>query len=215
MGQNAPMSKDQKAEATIVAAKMPEEKEELLGDVLAEETLKEQPAVDATLGREHVTAESNDSTRDLYDKTRYGEPQPNKTFQYALVEALYLLERGKLRILDKKKEITFEQYIKKARKAEPNFWIRYCVFRDLRRRGYIVKTALKFGADFRVYDRGVKPGDDHARWIVYPVSEGEMISWYEFSAKNRVAHSTRKRLLVACVDAENDTTYWEIKWMRP
>ena len=40
--------------------------------------------------------------------------------------------------------------ISRARKAEPNFWIRYCVFRDLRSRGYIVKTALKFGADFRV-----------------------------------------------------------------
>ncbi len=207
------MSKEKKETAeTIVPVP---EKEALLGDILDEETKKEQPAVDAQLGREAVTAESNDVTRDLYDKTRYGELQPDKIFQYSLHEALYLLERGKFRILSGKKELSSEQFIKKARKVEPNFWIRYCVFRDLRKRGYIVKTALKFGADFRVYDRGVKPGDDHARWIVYPVSEAETMTWFEFAAKNRVAHSTRKRLMLAIVDAENDVTFYEVRWMRP
>ena len=85
----------------------------------------------------------------------------------------------------------------------------------MRNRGYIVKTALKFGADFRVYDRGVKPGDDHAKWIMYPVSESSMLTWYEFSAKNRVAHSTRKKLLIAIVDEEGDCTYYSISWTRP
>ena len=85
----------------------------------------------------------------------------------------------------------------------------------MRNRGYIIKTALKFGADFRVYDRGVKPGEDHAKWIVYPVHESSTLTWYEFSAKNRVAHSTRKKLLVGCVDEESDVTYWEIAWKRP
>jgi len=74
---------------------------------------------------------------------------------------------------------------------------------------------LKFGADFRVYDRGVKPGEDHAKWIIYPVYESSTLTWHEFSAKNRVAHSTKKRLLIAVLDAENDITYWEIRWTRP
>ena len=111
--------------------------------------------------------------------------------------------------------MSFDSFLKKAKKVEPNFWIRYCVFRDMRNRGYIIKTALKFGADFRVYDRGVKPGEDHAKWIVYPVHEGEHLTWYEFSAKNRVAHSTKKRLLIGVVDDEGDVTYYEIRWVRP
>ena len=94
----------------------------------------------------------------------------------------------------------FEQFLKKATRLEPNFWIRYSVFKDMRNRGYIIKTALKFGADFRVYDRGVKPGEDHARWIIYPVHEGSVLTWYEFAAKNRVAHSTKKRLMMGIVD---------------
>lgn len=170
---------------------------------------------EAVFATNHVIAVSNDITRDLYDKSRYGEPFQKDKFQYSLVEALYLLEREKFLIFENKKKMDFDFFVKKARKLEPNFWVRYAVFKDMRNRGYIVKTALKFGADFRVYDRGVKPGDDHAKWILYPVHEAEAETWYNFSAKNRVAHSTKKRLLIGCVDDENDVTYWEIKWTRP
>ena len=161
-----------------------------------------------------VIAEADEASREFYDKSRYGEPLQKK-FQYSLVEALYLLERGKMTILKGTKELPFDQVMKMAAKEEANFLIRYAAFKDMRNRGYIVKTALKFGADFRVYDRGVKPGDDHAKWIMYPVAESSMLTWYEFSAKNRVAHSTRKRLLIAVVDEEGSCTYYEIKWTRP
>lgn len=161
-----------------------------------------------------VLAEATDSSRVFYEKNRYGEPYQKK-FQYSLVESLYLVERGKMQLTHGKKELSFDQLLKLARKVEANFFVRYAAFKDMRNRGYIVKTALKFGADFRVYDRGVKPGDDHAKWIMYPVSESGMLTWYEFSAKNRVAHSTRKRLLIAVVDEESSCTYYEIAWKRP
>lgn len=170
---------------------------------------------DASLINRNVLAESNDVTRDIYDKSRFGEPIDKNKFQYALMEAMYLLEREKINIFDKKKLLDFDAFLKIAVKLEKDFWTRYRVYRDLRKRGYIVKTALKFGADFRVYDRGVKPGDDHAKWIVYPVHESENFSWYEFSAKNRVAHSTRKSLLIGIVDEEGDVTYYDIHWTRP
>ena len=170
----------------------------------------------ANFAGERVIAEDSGEARNLYEQSRFGEGLEKGKLQYSLVEALYLLEKGKMEIyISKNKTIDFEGFVKKAKKVEPNFWIRYCVFRDLRSRGYIVKTALKFGADFRVYDRGVKPGDDHAKWIVYPVHEGETLTWYEFAAKNRVAHSTRKKLLMAIVDDEADVTFYEVQWKRP
>ena len=136
--------------------------------------------------------------------------------QYSLVEGLFLLEKKKLDIYDSKNQkFISDSYVKKATKLNKNFWIDYCVFNDLRSRGYIVKTALKFGAEFRVYDRGVKPGEDHAKWIVYPIHESETLTWYEFAAKNRVAHSTRKRLLLAIVDDEGSCSFWESRWIRP
>ena len=180
------------------------------------ETKKPEAEVKSIYCRERVLAESSDKSREMYDKSRYGTILEDGRLQLSLLEALFLMEKGKLDVLDSKgKAIKFEQFLKKAQKFEPNFWIRYCVFKDIRNRGYIIKTALKFGADFRIYDRGMKPGEAHARWIVYPVHEGESLTWYEFAAKNRVAHSTKKRLLIGIVDDEGDVTYYEIRWMRP
>ncbi|MDP3734758.1 MAG: tRNA-intron lyase [Nanoarchaeota archaeon] len=180
-------------------------------------TVKRKSAVLSVLGREKVITESSDDAREFYNQSRFGSlTESSGKVELSLLEALYLMEKGRLIIKnDAGRALTFESYLKKARKVEPNFWIRYCVFKDMRNRGYIIKTALKFGADFRVYDRGVKPGEDHARWIIYPVHEGDTLTWYEFAAKNRVAHSTKKRLLIGIVDDEGDVTYYEIKWMRP
>ena len=161
-----------------------------------------------------VIADPSDVVREFYEKGRYGEPF-HKKFQYSLVEAMYLVERGRMVVRKGKKELSFDALLKLSRKIENNFWVRYAVFKDMRNRGYIVKTALKFGAEFRVYDRGVKPGEDHAKWVLFPVSEEEVLTWYSFSAKNRVAHSTRKRLLIGVVDAENSVTFYEVRWLRP
>ncbi len=166
--------------------------------------------------RETVFTEDSDRARDLYAQSRYGSVQKDGRVVLSLIEALYLFEKGKIAVLDgRNRELTFDQFLRKAKKTEPNFWTRYCVYKDMRNRGYILKTALKFGAEFRVYDRGIKPGEDHARWILYPVSEGNVLTWYEFAAKNRVAHSTKKRLMIGIVDNEGDVTYYEIRWMRP
>jgi tRNA-intron endonuclease len=160
--------------------------------------------------------ENTDTARILFNQSRFGTLLETGRVQLSLIETLYLLDKGKITVADsQKKKYLFDALLDKTKRTEKGLWVRYIVFKDLRNRGYIVKTALKFGADFRVYDRGVKPGEDHARWIVYPVHETSVMTWYEFSAKNRVAHSTKKRLLMAVVDDEGDVTYWEIRWLRP
>ncbi len=172
--------------------------------------------VKAIIQGEKVITEVSDDARELYNQSRFGTLIENGKVELTLLEALYLFEKERLDLRSESgRKISFESYIKKARKVEPQFWIRYSVYKDIRNRGYIIKTALKFGADFRVYDRGIKPGEDHARWIVYPVHEGSTLTWYEFAAKNRVAHSTKKRLLMGIVDGEGDVTYYEIRWMKP
>ena len=172
--------------------------------------------IKATLTNDLVTTENSDAARELYNQSHYGKLLENGKVQISLGEAFYLQEKKKLEIVDGKgKEIDEERFLAKAKKLEPSFRIKYCIFKDIRNRGYIIKTALKFGAEFRVYERGVKPGEDHAKWIVYPVSEKNVLTWYEFAAKNRVAHSTKKRLLIGIVDEEDDVTYYEIKWVRP
>lgn len=178
-----------------------------------EKQAKKQKIFKAFLAGERVFSNAKEAF-DLYSKSHFGEPIEKKIY-YSLVEALYLLDSKKIWIYEGKKKMGHESFLEKARKLEPNFWTRYCVFRDMRSRGYIVKTALKFGADFRVYSRGIRPGQEHARWILYPVYEGASLTWHEFAAKNRVAHSTKKKLLLGVVDDEGDVTYYEVAWTRP
>lgn len=152
--------------------------------------------------------------KNLYGQSRFGEIINNKVC-YSLVEALYLIERNKMNVYLGTKKLSFNTFMEQAAKREENFHTRYLVYKDLRNRGNIVKTALKYGADFRVYAKGTKPGQEHAKWIVFPVYENSSLTWQEFAAKNRVAHSTHKNLLIAVVDEEGSVTYYEISWTRP
>ena len=163
-----------------------------------------------------VTTENSQQARELHEKGSYGTILSDGRVRLSLLEAVFLSEKQKIITYDgKKKKISQEKIMEKAAKTEHDFWTRYPVYKDFRNRGYIIKTALKFGADFRIYERGVKPGQEHAKWIVYPVKESQKLTWQDFAAKNRVAHSTKKNLLIAIVDDEGDVTYYEIKWLRP
>ena len=199
-----------------MAKKKEESKEVLPRKEEVKETKEHKEPVKAYFSKERVLTESSDNGRELYNQSRFGELLEDGRVQLSLIEAMYLIEKKRLIAYDSKnKSIDFDSFLKKSQKFEPNSWVRYAVYRDIRNRGYIIKTALKFGADFRIYDRGVKPGEDHARWVVFPVHEGSTLTWYEFAAKNRVAHSTKKRLLLGIVDSENDVTYYECRWLRP
>lgn len=161
------------------------------------------------------TISSTDSNAfSLYKKSYFGEPKDSK-IQYSLTEALFLSEKEKMEIFSRNKKLSKKEFAEKCRKIDKKIQIKYPVFKDLRERGYIIKTALKFGADFRVYEKGSSPGKSHAKWIVFTEHESKRMTWHEFSAKNRVAHSTKKNLLLAIVDEEGDISYYEVRWLKP
>lgn len=149
----------------------------------------------------------------LYEKSSFGEKYSEK-IEYSLFEAFYLIESKKAEIFLKKKKLKKDEIEKKFSKIEKKFLIKYPIFKDLRKKGYVVKTALKFGAEFRVYEKNFKKEKIHAKWLVFTDTENNRISWNEFSAKNRVAHSTKKNLLIAILDSENKITYYEIHWKK-
>ena len=172
--------------------------------------------IKALLEKGIATTENSQQARELHEKSSYGTQLSDGRVRLSFLEAVYLLEKGKIIVYDgRRKKISLEKLGARAAKTEHDFWTRYPVFKDFRNRGYVIKTALKFGADFRIYERGIKPGQDHAKWIVYPVKESQKLTWQDFAAKNRVAHSTKKRLLIAVVDDEGDVSYWEVRWLRP
>jgi tRNA-intron endonuclease len=150
----------------------------------------------------------------LQRKSSFGEKIGEK-IQYSLSESLYLLEKNKIEIFQKNKNLTFDEVLNKFIRLDKKIQIKYPVFKDLREKGHIVKTALRFGAEFRVYKKGTKIGNSHAKWIVFTEHEAKKLNWHEFSSKNRVAHSTKKKLLLAIVDEESKINYYEVSWIKP
>ncbi len=156
----------------------------------------------------------------LYNTGWYGNIS-QKGLELSIIEAALLYENGKLEIYEKKKRITFMKFLKHANSLDKRFHVRYQVYKDLRERGLPVRTGLKFGCDFRVYERGVKPlkkgpkaEKEHTKWIVFAVSENYTQSFHELSRSVRLAHNIRANMLWAVVDGDNNVTYYEIKFLR-
>ena len=192
---------------------------------MAVKTSKSKKLIKGIFSGESVVSGSKEA-KDLYGNSLFGE-YINKKVHYSLSEALYLVDKKKMEVFRNTKKLNFQELMEKCKKIDKKILIKYPVYSDLRSKGYLLKTALKFGADFRVYDKGKRPGKSekgslgkskevsHAKWVLYPVSESDDLTWHEFSAKNRVAHSTKKNLLIAVVDSEGSITYYEIAWKRP
>lgn len=157
---------------------------------------------------------NNSKAISLQEKSFFGERIDDK-IKYSLVEGFYLLENKKIKIMYKNKFIDKEGVYKKFKNIDKKFVQKYAVYKDLRKKGYILKTGLKFGSDFRAYMKGKNPKNSHAKWLIFIEQENSKISWQEFCAKNRVANSTKKNLLLAILDDQEDVIYYEIDWIKP
>lgn len=169
--------------------------------------------IEANLSGDSINSASQDAFT-LFDNSGFGEKKESR-IEYAPIESLFLIQEKKMNLHSSGKKIPFDSVVKKLKKHDKRILNKLIVFTDLRKKGFLVKTALKFGADFRVYNKGIKLGQDHARWIVFVAKESEALNWQDFAAKNRVAHSTKKNLLLALIDSESDVTYYEVSWIRP
>ena len=118
-------------------------------------------------------------------------------------EFLYLLSRNKI---NTDKPLTY--FIKKFSKKIQD---RFVIYEDLRKKGYILKSGLKFGSDFRVYDKN--KFDGHSKWLLNVLHKSS-INKKDFSSMNRLANSTKKNILLAYLDSENGISYFEISWKK-
>ncbi|MFC2143076.1 tRNA-intron lyase [Candidatus Aenigmatarchaeota archaeon] len=185
-------------------------------DYVKEEEIKK--IVDAAL-EENKAIVTKDKEH-VYEPGYFGKDLGDR-LELALIEALLLLKRGRIRVLNKGKQMKFQDLYDHATSLDKRFPERYRVYEDLRERGLLVRTGYKFGCDFRVYERGVqlkkgpKSAKEHTKWIVFAVPEDYTCSFQELSRAVRLAHNIRARMLWAIVDNEGDCTYLQITRHKP
>ncbi|MFQ6106909.1 MAG: tRNA-intron lyase [Thermoplasmata archaeon] len=150
----------------------------------------------------------------IYNKGYFGQPQRGGSLKLELIEGLYLAESGRIELRSGRKRIDVNDLIRLAHKREDNFGIRYLVYRDLRKRGYVVKTGIK-PLDFRVYPRGGSPASTSSKYWVAALSERTVFDLRGLLDVLSRAAVARKTLLVAVVDEEGDLTYYRVAKIRP
>lgn len=153
-------------------------------------------------------------TKDLLIQKGFGDKKDSELV-LDLLEATYLTEKNKLNVSFESKTIHLEQLLELGQKKDKNFYNKLIVFKDLRERGFVVKTGFKFGFDLRVYPRGKKPGEEHTQWVIKVATQDEKITMTEYSRMIRLSGNIKTTLLLAIIDSENDINYYETKRITP
>ena len=122
-------------------------------------------------------------------------------------EALYLIDNKRIKITDGKKELKFKELLTVLGKNDEDLDLKYIVYKDLRSKGYVVRTGFKYGTCFRVYEKGIRKGEGHSHMLIYPVPEEKKTSITEIGGMINLSHSVKKNVLFAVVDGEGEVTY--------
>ena len=163
-----------------------------------------------------------EESRDLYSQGFYGKPigvdKPrgrdfDSPLKLSLIEALYLLEKGVIRVYKPGGEEVSVEDLRAMLKERPRLRLLYRVYTDLRERGLVVRPGLKFGADFTVYRYG--PGIDHAPFVVHVVDPGEELDPIEIVRAGRLSHAVRKTFTIASPLPNGKIQYMMFKWFKP
>nr|2GJW_A Chain A, tRNA-splicing endonuclease [Archaeoglobus fulgidus]2GJW_B Chain B, tRNA-splicing endonuclease [Archaeoglobus fulgidus]2GJW_C Chain C, tRNA-splicing endonuclease [Archaeoglobus fulgidus]2GJW_D Chain D, tRNA-splicing endonuclease [Archaeoglobus fulgidus] len=156
-------------------------------DMMGEQK-EELPEIAGVLSDEYVITKQTE----IFSRYFYGS-EKGDLVTLSLIESLYLLDLGKLNLLNADRE----ELVKRAREVERNFDRRYEVYRNLKERGFVVKTGFKFGSEFRVY-RKVESVDDlpHSEYLV-DIADSREIRLIDLARAVRLAQNVRKRMVFA------------------
>ncbi|MEM3546913.1 MAG: tRNA-intron lyase [Candidatus Bathyarchaeia archaeon] len=124
-------------------------------------------------------------------------------------ETLYLMSEGKLRLLEGGRELTLKDATEKLISIDPDVWVKFLVYRDLRDKGYVIRKGYGLGLDFLLYERGTY-GEQPAKYLVVGVSEGRPLKVEDLIGIAKSSASLNKELILAVVDRRGEVVYYKL-----
>jgi tRNA-intron endonuclease len=156
---------------------------------------------------------SEQSSIDSLSQRGYGTAE-NGVLTLAFYEALYLLDKELLEVKHEKgQEVDFQALLQAYEKTNPNAWVNYLVYRDLRSRGYVVREGFGAGTDFRIYDRGAY-GKDTASYMVLGTQEGKPLPIEDLTSALQHCQSQKKELILAVMNRRGEIVYYSISSLK-
>ncbi len=140
---------------------------------------------------------------ELHRKYFYGTERGGRVL-LSIYEGLYLIEKETMNVKE-----SFNTIYRAGQEMFPSFDRIYNIYRDLRERGFMVKTGLKFGSEFRVYIkiRSLKELE-HSKYLVKLKSE---VCARELAGDVRLCTAVRKTLLYPVFEKNGDVSYISVK----
>ncbi|MFX1394565.1 MAG: tRNA-intron lyase, partial [Promethearchaeota archaeon] len=174
--------------------------------------------VEGAVKNDKVVISDYEGIEDFYKNSYLGNLEKDENGNDILildaVEVLLLCERHRLLIWEdndkNKSQYDFEKLLEYFAEYDDRLWHNYIIYADLRKRGYIVRTGYGDGIEFRVYKRGADYEQDSAKYLIFPVFEGNPIELRDLDKMSRVAMSSRKELIVATVDRQSKPIYYNV-----
>jgi tRNA-intron endonuclease len=164
--------------------------------------------IPAKLTRGKVIVEG-EYARTLFEIGYYGTVKAEQKLELEPEEALLLARRQRIAVSKPKiGSLDFSSLLGQLAEGRPGLWTRFLVYSDLRSRGYVVRTGYGKGLLFRVYPRGAKLNEATAQYFVCAISEGSPLKVEELEAFSRQAKRNRKKLMLAVLDRQGETTYY-------
>lgn len=159
-----------------------------------------------------------DGIEKVHEPMYFGKKRKER-LELNLLEAVFLMKKDKLKVRKNGDYVDVEHLVELAREIDPEFDEKYEIYRDLREKGFLVRSGFKFGTHFRVYDRGVelkrgaKSPSEHTKWVVHAVPKGFSWSYPELSRFVRLALNIRSKPTLGVVD--KDKKYFRIRRIKP
>ena len=131
-------------------------------------------------------------------------------------DALYLVEKGKIDIVDASdgSKLSFNDLLSRFMEVDERVWTKYLIYRDLRSKGYVVRDGVGLGMDFQVYGKG-EFGKSLPRYIVVGLCEGESRPISEIVRAVEEAETLGKELKLAVLDRRGEVVYYTVRRIDP
>ncbi len=127
-------------------------------------------------------------------------------FKLSPLGAFFLADRGKLKILKNGRCLGLSEIAKLLAECDKNFWIKYLVYSDLRKKGFIVIEGFRDEPELLIKRRE----DGFFKTIVRILVEGARVGFRELSSILGQAMRTGKDVIICIVDKEGNTSYYQI-----
>lgn len=169
--------------------------------------------MDGVVFEDRVVIFDKKSGEKLHKSEFFGKPL-GEGLQLSPIESLYLAEDGTLMLkcADSGKKLSLEDFSNFIKRHQSDIRLKLLVFKDLKKKGLLVKTGFKFGAHFRAYTK--QPDKTHAEYLIHVVDKGFNSSWADVSRAVRLAHSVNKEIVFAKADGK-EIDYIQLGRLRP